>query len=872
VSRESDTRANAAFGPGDARSAEVLEGLIERVTYADAASLYSVLRIVPDKGYEAPRGAQMYRSARLTAVGKTDAPAAGMHVRLTGRWTNHPAHGPQFEFELCEVTPPADRSGLVKYLASDKFPGIGEKLAQRIVETLGENALEEILAHPEKLASVRGLKTSVRDSLVQSALLEHGVHRANVFLRSAGLGPVHTAAVVRKLGPAAEDRVRADPYVLASGIPGIGFGTADRIAMQLGLAPDDPRRARAALVHALKQAADEGHTLLTRVALIDSARELLGGVIARERFDGAIDELARAGDVVIETELRAPHPRLPLEAERGAQSFAARDEPHAEDADSHLEAAETRESQWESDAASGTGARAPDANEDVASRGDVRTGEDERASVVHESVSSAEVETREDVHESLAPSAETARTAADDHARVYLPALARCEADLAENLAHLLRSGPARPWASRDDLAHAERRFQLALHPLQRDAVLGLLATPVGLLTGGPGVGKTTIVRLLVALAEAAHARVALASPTGRAAKRLAEATGRDAQTVHRLLGWEPATQSFLHDAKNPLEADLVVVDEISMLDVVLAHHLVKAIQPPTRAIFVGDPNQLPSVGPGNVLGDLIASGVVPVHRLSQIYRQASDSLIVSNAHRILHGELPILPERGDVRSDFYFFHVEDPEQCAERTVDVVTRRIPDRFGFAWIDEVQVISPMYRGPCGVDALNERLREENARPSSRTSTAPAREIRQGSRIWREGDRVIHTRNDYEKEVFNGDMGTIARVYDTPEPSLIVKYPEREVPYAGSEISDLQPAFAITVHRSQGGEFPAVVIPLVTQHYMMLQRHLLYTAITRAKKLAVIVGSQRAVRMAIENADQRERQSALAERLKRALDVA
>jgi exodeoxyribonuclease V alpha subunit len=267
------------------------------------------------------------------------------------------------------------------------------------------------------------------------------------------------------------------------------------------------------------------------------------------------------------------------------------------------------------------------------------------------------------------------------------------------------------------------------------------------------------------------------------------------------------------------------------------------------------------------VLHDLIASRVVPVFRLSQIYRQSADSLIVTNAHRILHGEAPMLPERGDVRSDFYFFHAEDPEKCAERTVEVVTRRIPGRFGFAWVDDVQVISPMYRGPCGVDALNERLREENAR-----STPNAAEIRHGLRVLREGDRVIHTRNDYEKEVFNGDMGRIVRVYDTSEPTLVVKYPEREVTYASAEFSDLQPAFAITVHRSQGGEFPAVVLPLVTPHYRMLQRHLLYTAITRAKSLVVIVGSQRALRMAIENAEQRERQSALAERLRLALEPA
>jgi exodeoxyribonuclease V alpha subunit len=327
------------------------------------------------------------------------------------------------------------------------------------------------------------------------------------------------------------------------------------------------------------------------------------------------------------------------------------------------------------------------------------------------------------------------------------------------------------------------------------------------------------------------------------------------------MLGWDPPAESFLHDARNPLEADLVVVDEISMLDVALAHHLAKAVQPPTRLVLVGDPNQLPSVGPGNVLHDLIESVVVPVHRLTRIFRQAEGSLIVANAHRILEGAMPELPERGDKQSDFYFFTAEDPAKCAEMLVDVATRRIGETFGMNWIEDVQVIAPMYRGEVGVDALNERLREKLGEVSGRR----ALEIRQGTRAWREGDRVIHTRNDYEKEVFNGDMGRIERVFDAR--SLLVRFPEREVTYADGELSDLSPAFAITVHRSQGGEFPAVVMPLVTQHWMMLQRQLLYTAVTRAKRLVVLVGSQRALRMAIENAEQSRRESALAERLRR-----
>jgi len=422
----------------------------------------------------------------------------------------------------------------------------------------------------------------------------------------------------------------------------------------------------------------------------------------------------------------------------------------------------------------------------------------------------------------------------------------------------LLALAPVRPLADARALELAEKRSGIELHPLQREAVLGLLSAPVALLTGGPGVGKTTIVRFVVSLAESVGTRVLLASPTGRAAKRLSEATGGDAQTIHRMLGYDPVDQGFLHDAQNPLEADLVIVDEISMLDVVLAHHLLKAVAVPTRILFVGDPNQLPSVGPGNVLHDMLNSGVVPTFRLTRIYRQSQGSLIVSNAHRILDGEEPELPEAGDRKADFYFFPADDPVKCAERVVEVVTQRIPQNFGLDWTKDVQVLAPMYKGECGVDALNERLREERAK-----TLKTVRELRQGTRVWRVGDRVIHTRNDYEKEVFNGDMGEIVRVGD--DNSLVVRFPEREVPYTGAEVGDLQPAFAITVHRSQGGEFPAVVFPLVTQHYVMLQRHLLYTAVTRAKKLVVLVGSRRALKMAIDNAEQGQRESALAQKL-------
>jgi exodeoxyribonuclease V alpha subunit len=389
----------------------------------------------------------------------------------------------------------------------------------------------------------------------------------------------------------------------------------------------------------------------------------------------------------------------------------------------------------------------------------------------------------------------------------------------------------------------------------QQNAVRMALTQPVSILTGGPGTGKTTCLKALIATLNAQRKSFALTSPTGRAAKRLSEATGHPASTIHRLLEFSPV-DGFKRNDENPLDVDFLVVDEASMLDLLLTNHLLKAARPGTHVLFVGDIDQLPSVGAGDVLRDLIQSGVAPVTRLTTIFRQAAGSQIITNAHRINQGEMPVFSKDG---GDFYLFPAEDVVTAADWAVEVVTERIPRKFGFDTIADIQVLSPIYRGPAGVMALNERL-QEKLNPAA--IHKPERKLY--GTIFRVGDKVMQTRNNYDKDVYNGDIGFI-RGIDPIEQNLNIDFDGHIATYNWSEVDELSLAYVVSVHKAQGSEFPVVVIPVVTQHYMMLQRNLLYTAITRARHLCVLVGSRRAIRIAVHNNKVARRFTALEWRL-------
>ncbi|MDJ0781722.1 MAG: ATP-dependent RecD-like DNA helicase [Desulfosarcinaceae bacterium] len=426
---------------------------------------------------------------------------------------------------------------------------------------------------------------------------------------------------------------------------------------------------------------------------------------------------------------------------------------------------------------------------------------------------------------------------------VYLAKYHLCETEIARRLRALQRT-PQQTFTQAPSAALAAVGAQLPIElaPRQREALTCALESKLMVLTGGPGTGKTTIITAILELFQYLGVQAALAAPTGRAAKRMSEATGREAKTIHRLLEYSPSKGGFQRNDAKPLDGGLFIIDEASMMDTILLHHLLKAVPPEATLIFVGDANQLPSVGAGSVLADMISSGVVPVVMLTEIFRQAQRSHIVVNAHRINAGQMPITrPIAGD--SDFFFIERETPASALETIATLVAERIPRRFGVDAVDDVQVLTPMHRGLVGAGHLNQVLQE---RLNPRGDV-----LVRGERHYRIGDKVMQIRNNYDKEIFNGDIGRIAHV-DRETQAVVIGFDDRLLTYEFHELDEVVLAYAVSVHKSQGSEYPAVVLALMTQHYVLLQRNLLYTAITRGRRLVVVVGSKRALAMAVNNA--------------------
>ncbi|GAA0474167.1 ATP-dependent RecD-like DNA helicase [Streptomyces sp. NPDC046215] len=730
----------------------VVEGVLERITYANEESGYTVARVDTGRG----------SGDLLTVVGALLGAQPGESLRMEGRWGSHPQYGKQFTVENYTTLLPATVQGIRRYLGSGLIKGIGPRIADRITEHFGTDTLDVIEREPKRLIEVPGLGPK-RTKMIGAAWEEQkAIKEVMVFLQGVGVSTSIAVRIYKKYGDASISVTRNQPYRLAADVWGIGFLTADRIAQAVGIPHDSPDRVKAGLQYALSQSTDQGHCYLPEEKLIADAVKLLQvdtGLV--------IDCLA---------ELAADGP-------------------------------------------DGEG-------------------------VVRESVPGPE--------------------GGEPVTAVYLVPFHRAEISLAAQVSRLLRTEEDRLAVFQDvqwdkALAWLADRTGAELAPEQREAVRLALSSKVAVLTGGPGCGKSFTVRSVVELARAKKAKVVLAAPTGRAAKRLSELTGADASTVHRLLELRPGGDAA-YDKDRPLDADLVVVDEASMLDLLLANKLVKAVAPGAHLLLVGDVDQLPSVGAGEVLRDLLAPGSpVPAVRLTRIFRQAQQSGVVTNAHRINSGVPPITQGM----ADFFLFPEEDTEEAGRLTVDVAARRIPAKFGLDPRRDVQVLAPMHRGPAGAGTLNGLLQQ---------AITPGRpdlpERRFGGRVFRVGDKVTQIRNNYEKGqngVFNGTVGVVTAL-DEVEQRLTVRTDEdEEVGYDFDELDELAHAYAVTIHRSQGSEYPAVVIPVTTGAWMMLQRNLLYTAVTRAKRLVVLVGSRKALGQAVRTVSAGRRCTALDHRL-------
>ncbi|MFD9865567.1 SF1B family DNA helicase RecD2 [Streptomyces alboflavus] len=727
----------------------VVEGVLERVTYANEENGYTVARVDTGRG-----GGDL-----LTVVGALLGAQVGESLRMEGRWGSHPQYGKQFTVENYTTVLPATIQGIRRYLGSGLIKGIGPVMADRITTHFGVDTLDVIETEPKRLIEVPGLGPKRTKKIAAAWEEQKAIKEVMVFLQGVGVSTSIAVRIYKKYEDASISIVRNQPYRLAADVWGIGFLTADRIAQSVGIPHDSPERVKAGLQYALSQSTDQGNCFLPEERLIADAVKLLqvdtGLVI------DCLGELAQDPEGVV------------------------------------------RES-----------VPGPDGGGDVTA--------------------------------------------------VYLIPFHRAELSLAGQVLRLLRVPEDRMPGFGDvdwdkALGWLKGRTGAELAPEQEEAVKLALTSKVAVLTGGPGCGKSFTVRSIVELARAKRAKVLLAAPTGRAAKRLAELTGAEASTVHRLLELKPGGDAA-YDKDRPLDADLVVVDEASMLDLLLANKLVKAVPPGAHLLFVGDVDQLPSVGAGEVLRDLLSEdGPVPAVRLTRVFRQAQQSGVVTNAHRINAGQPPLTQGL----NDFFLFVEDDTEEAGRLTVDVAARRLPAKFGLDPRRDVQVLAPMHRGPAGAGHLNGLLQQ---------AITPGRpdlpEKRFGGRVFRVGDKVTQIRNNYEKGangVFNGTVGVVTAL-DADEQRLTVRTDEdEEVGYDFDELDELAHAYAVTIHRSQGSEYPAVVIPVTTGAWMMLQRNLLYTAVTRARKLVVLVGSRKALGQAVRTVSAGRRWTALDHRL-------
>ncbi len=731
--RKTKTEKSKTSSHSHSNSKGHLEGIVERITFHSEETGFCVLRVKVKTQRDL-----------MTVIGYATTIAPGENVSCQGEWINDKKHGMQFKAQQLQIVPPTTLEGIQKYFASGMIKGIGPHFAKKLVEAFGENVFEVIEHHPERLKKLEGIGEKRTEQVLVAWAEQKSIRNIMMFLQSYQIGTARAVRIYKTYGDDAITRVQENPYRLAQDIHGIGFKTADALAMRLGIAKDSILRARAGVHHVLQELCQQGHCAVHYQKLIEASVELL------EIEEPVIKE-------AIENEIAANH-------------------------------------------------------------------------LIRDHIAEA--------------------------ACIFPVSLHQAEVAVTKHLSRILQG--VLPWGQIDvakAIPWVEKKTGLHLSQSQQHAVEIVLQHKLSIITGGPGVGKTTIVHSILKMLQAKGISVALCAPTGRAAKRLSESTGMTAKTIHRLLTFDPKTFSFKHHQDHPLPIDVLVIDEASMIDIILLYHLLKAIPDHAAVIFIGDVDQLPSVGPGAILLDMIHSRVIPTVRLTEIFRQAASSNIIVNAHRINRGEMPTFNES---TSDFYTIYVDAAEKIHDQLIDLVANRIPQYTQCHPVTDIQVLTPMNRGGLGSLSLNTALQEKlNGRSEPKVT-------RFGLTL-APGDKVIQIVNNYDKEIFNGDIGFVSRI-DLEESVVKVTFDQRVIDYDFNELDELSLAYAISIHKSQGSEFPVVVMPVAMQHFMLLARNLLYTGVTRGKRLVVLIGEKKAVGMAVGNNKENTRLTKLAERLR------
>ena len=729
---------------------ETIEATIEGTVFRNEDNGYSVLEI------------RIGRKSS-TAVGIMPPFASGEMVSLSGEWINHPQYGQQFKAVSCEVRMPTTLKGMERFLGSGIIRGMGMHTAGLAVKRFGLDTLEILDKYPERLTEIKGIGKIKAQMIARSYQDSIGLRNAMVFLQSYDISPQLALKISRKYGEKTEHTIKENPYRMVRDIEGIGFLTADRIALSVGIAADSPFRYEAALLFVLQEASvQEGHTYLPLRKLIDQTCRLL-----QAEEDGVLKALQKL----------------------------------------------------------------------LLSRDIIRI------------------------------------TSSEEEGGCMLCGYYYLEKEIAERLIRLLNAKdtvlPKRAYLDAE-ISSFEKRNRIQLSECQRTAVIKTMENAVMIITGGPGTGKTTIIHCILSLL---GKKVFLAAPTGRAAKRMQEAAGLQAKTLHRLLEYAGDNGEFQRNESNPLDCDCLIIDEMSMVDVFLMASVLRAVKPGTKLVLVGDADQLPSVGPGNVLGDLLNSGMIPNQCLKEIFRQGMDSQIVLNAHRINDGDMPVLNRKD---GDFFLNRTDSPRKTASDIVALCTQRLPAFLKtHSPVSDIQVLAPAKKGLCGVINLNQMLQAAFKPPAPQK-----REIKFGDTVFRTGDKVIHTKNDYSlcwisdadgKEgtgVFNGDMGRIEKI-DSVEKTISVRFDDgRLAEYDAPLFEELDLAYCLSVHKSQGSEYPCVVMPAEDGPQMLLTRNLLYTAVTRAKKLLVLCGNESAILRMIRNDHVNHRYTTLSQRVSEA----